>query len=389
MLERTIAVLGGGAAGTAAARTLARRGFDGRVLLIGETGVPPYNRTLVDKGVLTGLLTTEQAALPPVDGVQRLLDTVLDVDTSASTARLASGAEIRFDAAIVATGSRPRRLDSAGPGLTSAVAAGRVRTLHSADDAQTIRGRLAAGPRRVAVLGAGFIGAEAASLLREAGHEVVLIARSRTPLLPILGRTVATHVVGLHREHVATRFGRSVTGFEAHQDQVDLILDDGETIESDLVIVAHGTIPSAPGGVAAGGLTVDDRLRHDRGAAVYAAGGVALHRRHGGPSIRIDHWDDAAAQGVHAARSLLHVFGDGGDPGPYRPSSRYSMRIYGATIAGTGIAVPHGVERTVSEDPLLTVFETPEGVPTGAVGVNAARQVYEWNGLLDPPPPRA
>lgn len=385
MRERTIAVIGGGAAGNAAARTLVDQGVDARILVIGETGVPPYNRTLVDKGLMTGLLVAAQTALAPVAGAERLLDTAVEFDAAKSSISLASGAELRFDAAIVATGSRPRRLDAALPGLGAAVAAGRVTTLHSAHDAEVIRDRLASGPRRVAILGAGLVGAEAASLLHEADHQVTLVARSQVPLIPVLGRTIAEHIADLHREHVSTRFGRTAVAFEPRSGRVDLVLDDGQVVESDLVIVAHGTVASSPGATIAEGLAVDDRLRVGGEPQLYAAGGVALHRFGIGPRLRIDHWDDAAAQGAHAARSLLHDLGAGDDPGPYRPSSRYSVRIHGTSIAGAGIAVPGAVERTASTAPLLTVFETLAGTPTGAVGVGAAREIHEWSSRLDTP----
>ena len=378
MHERTIAIIGGGAAGTAAARTLVEHGFDGRILVIGETGVTPYNRTLVDKGLMTGLLTAEQMALPPVEKTELLLDTVLGFDSAESSIRLASGAELRFDAAIVATGSRPRLLDTALPGLVDAVATGRLTTLHSTRDAEAIRVRLATGPRRVAVLGAGLVGSEAASLLHGAGHEVTLVARSAIPLVPVLGHAVAEHVADLHRQHVMAIFGRAAVAFKPHADQVDVLLDDSRVIESDLVIAAHGTVASAP--ATSEGLVVDDRLRVIGETSVYAAGGVALHR-FGGRRFRIDHWDDAAAQGAHAARSLLHDLG-AADPGPYRPSSRFSARVHGATIAGAGIAAPGAIERTASDAPLVSVFETAAGTPIGAVGVNAARQILDWSGQL-------
>ncbi|MEU5156117.1 NAD(P)/FAD-dependent oxidoreductase [Glycomyces sp. NPDC021274] len=385
MRERTIAIVGGGAAGNAAARTLVGHGFEGRVLIIGETGVAPYNRTLVDKGLMTGLLTAEQTALPPAEGAERLLDTALGFDASGSSVRLASGVEVHFDAAIVATGSRPRLLDTAIPGLAHAVAAGRVTTLHSARDAEAIRDSLSSGPHRVSILGAGLVGSEAASLLREAGHQITLIARARTPLVPVLGRAIAEHVADLHRRHVTTRFGRTAAAFKPRSDRVDMLLDDGEAIESDLVIVAHGTVPSAPAPLAGRGLVVDDRLRLEGEASVYAAGGVAVLPFSDGRRLRIDHWDDAAAQGAHAARSLLHDLGRIGDPGPYGPSSRFSIRTHGTTIAGAGIAVPDAVERTASEEPLITVFETAEGTSTGVVGVNAARQIHGWSTKLHRP----
>ncbi len=382
MRTREVVIIGGGAAGSSAASTLIRLGFDGRVRVIGENGTPPYNRTLVNKGLMTGLLTAEQMALPPTEGADRLLDTVRSLDTARSYVSLDSGDKLRFDAAIIASGSRPRPLAGGLPGLDQAVASGRLVTLHSAHDGRQIRDRLEVGTARITVLGAGLVGSETASLLHRAGHQVTLVARSKVPLAPILGRTVAEYLAALHRDHVSVLFGKTVAAFHHRSEALDIRLNDGTVVESDLAITAHGTVPAPPDmDGSASGIEVDDRLRSTGGAGLYAAGGVALLPM-GAERLRIDHWDDAAAQGAHAARSLLHDLGDGDDPGLYRPRSRYSVNLYGTTVTGIGAAVPGGTERVVSDEPTVTAFETADGEPTGAVGISAAREILAWSAQL-------
>ncbi|WP_051325753.1 FAD-dependent oxidoreductase [Glycomyces tenuis] len=382
MRTREVVIIGGGAAGSSAASTLTRLCFDGRVRVIGENGTPPYNRTLVNKGLMTGLLTDEQMALPPAEGVDRLLDTVRGLDTARSYVSLDSGDKLRFDAAIIATGSRPRPLPDGLPGLGRALTTGRLVTLHSARDGRRVHDRLEAGTARITVLGAGLVGSETASLLHRAGHQVTLVARSQTPLVPTLGQVVAEHVAALHRDHVTALFGRTVAAFHHRSDVLDVHLDDGTVIESDLTITAHGTVPAPPGmGWATPGVEVDDRLRSTADTRLYVAGGVALFPM-GARRFRIDHWDDAAAQGTHVARSLLHDLGDGDDPGPYRPRSRYSVNLYGTTVTGVGTAIPDGTERLVSREPAVTAFANADGEPTGAVGIDATREILAWSAQL-------
>lgn len=241
-------VIGRGAAGTAAATTLSKYDFDGRVVILRKTDVLAYNRTLVNKGLLPGLLTDEQAALPPIDGVEEIADTATDLDQARREIHLGNGGTIGFDAAILATGSTPRLLEAGMSGSATAAASGRFYPLHSARDAHHIRTRIAAEPGRtatVAILGAGLIGAETSSILTDIGVHVALVARSHTPLGALLGEPIAERVTDGHREHVATYFGREITAVGADESAVTVDLDGGDRVRADLVICAHGTNPDA------------------------------------------------------------------------------------------------------------------------------------------------
>ncbi|QVQ51376.1 FAD-dependent oxidoreductase [Spiractinospora alimapuensis] len=385
MSEYRIVVVGAGAAGNAAARTLARAGVDLEVHLVAETDTPPYNRTLVNKGVVAGLIEPDMAALPHPEGATLSHDSAVAIDADRAVVTLESGMVLRFDAAIVATGSAPRRLDPDTPGLAGAVTTGRVHTLHSMTDARRVRDltRSVSGPARIILLGAGLLAAETSALLRQDGHDVTLVARSVLPGATVFGATIAAELAALHREHAATHFGREPRSFAVDDTSVTITLDDGTRIHGDLAVVSMGTVPTAPElPGSADGVAVDDRLRHLALPAIYAAGGVAVHQGVDGTTYRVDHWDDASAQGTHAALALVHDLGWGDDPGPYRPRSGYVSRVYDATLSGAGHVGVGTTERVVAQSPPLAVHERADGVPTGVVGLNAGSEVRAWASRL-------
>ena len=373
MTPRKVVILGAGAAGTSAERVLAASDAV-TVALVGRTGETPYNRTLVNKGVAVGLLTPEQVA---TRGVTVIADTGVAVDTTDQTVQLASGRQLDYDALIVATGSVPRGLDDTVPGVVAATASEALTTLHSLDDAIRVRDLLTSlgRPARVVISGAGLVAAETASLLRERGHEVTLLARSAVPGATVFGPELAQQLAHLHRSHLNTAFGRSVTEIYAERGQLTVALDDGTMLPADLLLVAHGTTPVAPAPWA-GAVGVDETLRTGT-PGVYAAGGVALHHDPLLGSWRIDHWADAAAQGEHAARAVVADLGAGEDPGRYLPRATFTATVHGALIAGAGLTGDHASARTESTDPLM-IIHTADGVPVGVLGIDAAPAVFGW-----------
>ncbi|MGR2752919.1 FAD-dependent oxidoreductase [Agromyces arachidis] len=324
-------IVGAGAAGWSAADTLVRSGWPGRVTIVDPAGAT--NRTLVNKGVLTGLLTGEQLSRPVPAGTELLQEEVESIDED-GTVRLRSGGRLAPAAVVIASGSVPR---PASFEADAGTARSRILPLHSAGDAERVRGLLPQGGGRVVILGAGLVGSETASLLADAGVDVTVIARSPLPLRDQLGPTVASELLRRHRHRIRIRTGRSVARASSRSGEAVIELSDGETLEADVAIVAHSTLPHSPAsGSHRGAITVDARLRTGlRG--VYAAGGVASILAHG-TAIRVDHWDDAAAQGAHAARSILHDLLDGADPGEYRFESGYSSRIHGSMLTAWGVA---------------------------------------------------
>lgn len=380
-----IGILGAGAAGTAAARTLNDSGATLTAELVTTADQPPFNRTLVNKGVAVGLITPEQARLP-LPGTDIVSDTAVGVDTDTGAVRLASGGRRAYDALIIATGSSPRQLDPGIiPGVTEAVGTGKLTALHSLDDACRVRDVIAATPHpaRVIILGAGLLASETASLLHDAGHDTIMVARAALPGVSVFGATIAQTLADEHRAHATTYFGRDIRALSSEGPGITVRLDDGTQITGDLVIVAHGTVPAAPAPWGSSGVPVTSALRHvaPRAVPVYAAGGVARIRDDLIGEYRIDHWGDATAQGAHAARAVLHDLGMGDDPQRYLPVSSYVSRIYGHTIAGIGLAASGGRDRQESADPLLVVREY-NGTPVAAHGINAGAVIRQWKSML-------
>ncbi|MFS2281879.1 NAD(P)/FAD-dependent oxidoreductase [Microbacterium sp. OR21] len=368
-----VLILGAGAAGVAAATALARH-EDIHVTLVGRTHETPYIRMHIT-GVAFGptLPETIHAPLPPVTV---LADTATHLDPISRIVHLASGAQLRYDAVIIATGSRPDTLTPGLPGRHTPAARHQVVTLHSIQDAQQIREHLTrtAGPSRVAIYGGGFTGAETASALHAAGHHVALISRSRIPGRASFGAQIAAHITGIHRGKITTFLGRTITADRDRSPLLGITLDDTTTLSADLLITALGNAPTAPGPFSSG-VPVDDRLR-STAPHVYAAGSTAIHRDDHLGIWRLDHWADAAAQGQHAAAAVLHDRTGAADPGPYRPRSSYTSLIHGTAITGIGYTMTPATEGQ-GPGPGTLVTHTLNGALVGVSGVDAVATVHE------------
>lgn len=379
----SVLIIGGGAAGHACARTLRAEGHPGSITIVdGERG-PAINRTLVDTGVLPGLLTSEQIALPGLEDVEVLKGRAMRLDGRGRAVTLEDGRERRADAIVLACGSAPLL-----PGaLVSGSERVAVHHLHTASDAVRLREALPE-PRgaRVAVLGAGFIGTEVASHYAGAGAEVTLLGRSAVPLRAAVGALVARELAAVHREHVNARFGVPVKAVApgASGEPLIVTMADDRIVEADVVVAALGTRPATAWLGCSDGIPVDDHLRAlGFPSGVYAAGGAALMTLGGARRLRVDHWDSAAAQGTHVARVLLHDLLGATDPGAYLPRSGFILRAYGEVIAARGVLAPGGEELARplgtgnGRTGVVVEFRDVHGVITGVAGFNAGAALID------------
>jgi NADPH-dependent 2,4-dienoyl-CoA reductase/sulfur reductase-like enzyme len=322
---RRVVVAGGGAAGFAAAEMLRRHGFDGAVTIVSADADPPYDRPNCSKEYLAGeapaewMPLRERAWYGDHDVDLRLDTEVSALDLGGRTVELKGGERLAYDALVLATGAEPLR----PPGLDGP----KVHVLRSLRDADAIA-QSAEGARRVAVVGASFIGLEVAASLRHRGLEVVVVGPEETPLEKVMGRELGRWIQALHEQHgVVFHLGRRAQGYADGR----LTLDSGEALAADFVVVGAGVRPRTALAETAGlktdkGVLVDRWLRTEA-AGVYAVGDVARYPDpHTGRAIRVEHWVHAERQGQHAARMLLGDNAPYGDP-PFFWSAHYDTSI--------------------------------------------------------------
>jgi 3-phenylpropionate/trans-cinnamate dioxygenase ferredoxin reductase subunit len=234
----------------------------------------------------------------------RLGTRVTQIDPGAGRVTLADGEQLGFDRLLLATGAAPRRLDIAGSELDG------IYYLRTMADCDRLRGRLDSGGH-VAVIGAGWIGAEVAASARQRGLDVTLIAPESVPLERVLGVEVGGIYRDIHADHgVRLRLGTGVEAFEGTGSVERIRTTGGDPVECDFAVVGVGVVPRVELAEQAGlsqddGILVDASLRTSV-PNVFAAGDAA-RAEHPllGQSIRVEHWSNALEQGPAAARSML------------------------------------------------------------------------------------
>ncbi len=301
-----IIIVGGGAAGFAAADALRRKGFSGTLTLLSADASAPYDRPNLSKDYLAG--TAPEEWIPLKDDAyyrDRAIDLRLDTEAAALDAAKGelitrAGETLAFDALLLATGASPVRIAQPGFDLPN------VHILRSLADARALIAR-AQTSRSAAIVGAGFIGLEAAAALRARGLDVHVIAPDEVPLQRILGLEVGAFVRRLHEDQ-GVRFQLSATAetFDGRR----LTLSTGQHVDADFVILGVGVRPNIQLAAAAGlavnaGVEVDAYLRTSA-PNVFAAGDIARYRdARLGEAIRIEHWVAAQRQGQTAAANML------------------------------------------------------------------------------------
>ena len=301
----SVLMVGAGGAADYAAATLRREGYRGPITLVGrDAEFIPMDRPNLSKDFLSGVAPEgwlpvrdeafyKKHELTLVPGVE-----VTKLEPAAHRVALADGRTLEYGALLLATGAAPIRLDIPGASLPH------VFTLRTLPETRGILERTVKG-RPAVVIGASFIGLEAAASLRARGMDVAVVAPDARPLERILGSELGEFVRALHEEHgVDFHLGRKPASITAR----DVTLDDGTTLDADLVVMGVGVRPVTALAEAAGlkvdkGVVVDEFLRTSA-PDVYAAGDIARYPVAGG-SQRIEHWVVAQQQGQTVARNML------------------------------------------------------------------------------------
>ena len=304
--DRTFVIVGAGAAGAVAAQTLREAGFNGRIVMLDRHNRVPYDRTVLSKYYLSGEQNAEKSPLQSQtfyrqQRIERRTATVVSLDAAQKTLRCADGFELTYDAALLATGAAPLRPDIEGATI------GNVFLLRSRDDADAILAQAERSETAV-VLGASFIGMEVAASLRERGLQVTVVGKEAAPFERQLGAQVGSAFVRLHqRKGVTFRLNQSVRSLQGDAEVKQVVLDSGERLPADLVVIGFGVRPVTGYLTGAelnkdGSVHVDERLKAADG--LYAAGDLARFPYQGQP-IRVEHWRVAQQQGRIAALNML------------------------------------------------------------------------------------
>jgi 3-phenylpropionate/trans-cinnamate dioxygenase ferredoxin reductase subunit len=340
-------IVGGGLAGAIAAETLREDGFDGRITLLGQEPNTPYERPPLSKDYLQGRADRDSIFVHAAPwyaehGVDLSLGTaVTSLDPAARTVTTDTGAQLHYDKLLLATGSRPRRLEVPSADLDG------VYYLRNVEDSERIKIEFARA-KRVVIIGAGWIGLETAAAARAAGLDVTLLVSGDLPLQRVLGLEVAPIFAELHRSHgVDLRYRTTAAELTGRPRGVTgVILSNGTKIDADMVIVGVGVVPrtelAATAGLKVGdGIVVDEHLRTSD-PDIFAAGDIAnAYNPRLGRHIRVEHWANARRQGVVAAKAML-----GQDAVDLRPSYFYTDQ-YDLSMEYTGDIGPAGYDRVI------------------------------------------
>jgi 3-phenylpropionate/trans-cinnamate dioxygenase ferredoxin reductase subunit len=308
--DRTFLIVGGGAAAASAAETLRREGYSGRIVLLTPEPVGPYDRPSLSKDYLSGEAPAKWLPLRGEKFYDRLRielatgSRVVSLDPRSRTLTLADGSSRRGERILLATGCVALRPPVEGIDLPGCY------TLRSLADADALLAGLPASGR-VAVLGASFLGLEAASSLRKRGLEVEVVAPENLPLEQVFGADIGRRLKAEH-EQAGVRFhlGATVLSVQGNGRARYLALSDGSHLEVDAVVVGVGVRPAveylAGSGLAEAGAVPVDARQATAAEGIFAAGDIALViATAGGPPRRVEHWVEAERQGRQAARAML------------------------------------------------------------------------------------
>lgn len=305
-LPESIVIIGGGAAGHAAAETLRQQGYGGAVTLLSADADLPCDRPNLSKNFLAGTAPADWLPLRSADFYQeqkidvRLGTRVSRIDTAQRQLELADGGRLAYGALLLATGAEPVRLVIPGAELAH------VHYLRTQADGEALAGA-AQSARRAVVIGASFIGLEVAASLRARGIEVHVVGRETRLMEKVLGPQVGDHLRALHEKHgVVFHLGIDPRQIDAQA----VTLGNGEQLAADLVVIGIGVRPATALAEQAGlaidrGVVVDAYLQTSV-PGIFAAGDIARWPDAlSAEPIRVEHWVVAARQGQVAARNLL------------------------------------------------------------------------------------
>jgi 3-phenylpropionate/trans-cinnamate dioxygenase ferredoxin reductase subunit len=367
-----VAIIGAGQAGGQAAYSLRLAGFDGAITLIGDEPAPPYQRPPLSKAYLKGELEAERLFLKPLEyyaehGVDLITgNAATAIDLASRQVKLASGPAVGWDRLVIATGARPRKLALPGADLEGVTD---LRTLADVDRLKT----MAAKGARMVVVGAGYIGLEAAAVGAQLGLKVTVLEALPQVLSRVAGASIGAFYARMHREAgTDIRLNARLEAFEGMGRVSGARLVGGEGIPCDLVLIGIGILPNIELAQAAGitcgnGIIVDEQGRSSH-PDVFAAGDCAWRPLvHYGREGRLESVHNAIEGGKIAAAAIL-----GAPPpaleAPWFWSDQFDLKLQTAGIwTGADQQILRGDPQTRS----FAVFYLKEGRVIAVDAVNS------------------
>jgi NADPH-dependent 2,4-dienoyl-CoA reductase/sulfur reductase-like enzyme len=378
----SIVIIGAGQAGGRAAEALRGAGYRGRLAIVGDETMLPYERPPLSKDLLAGRSSCDALLVRDTDyyGAQHidlhLGQPAVAIDREAARVALADGTRLAYDGLLLADGARPRQLAFAPPGE-------RIHYLRTTEDCFRLRAALS-GHASLAVIGAGFIGLEVAATARGLGCPVTVLELASAPLMRAVLPEIGGFFAGLHRGHgVDLRTGISVVGVESTNRGVRIRTGD-ETVTADQLVVGIGIVPNVELAAAAG-LAIEDGILVDEygrtsDPAIFAAGDVA--RRYSpryGRHIRFESWHNAQNSAIAAARNMV------GADAPYDEVPWFWSDQYDVNFQSAGATQGDGeaIRRPGGSGNAFALFLAEEGRLVGVQAVNFQRDMRWARKLIE------
>lgn len=402
-MQQRIVIAGASLGGLRAAEQLRTAGWSGEIVVVGDEPHPPYNRPPLSKATLAAPGSTAEAlaalAFRPkrsaADVRWRLGTAVTSADLAAGSIDVAGGERIGYDGLIIATGLRPARVRAPGPQAGRHV----VRRL---EDTLGLHAALSPGTR-VAVIGAGFIGCEVAATAAALGCRVTLIEGGTGPLERLLGGRLSAGVRGLLLAHgVEARPGVRVTAFSGNGHCTGVLLEDGNELETDVVVEAVGSVPNTEW-LAGNGLDLADGVACDAGLRALTLAGTAMSNvvavgdiarypdaHTDGPPRRVEHWATPTDTAKIAAPVLVAALSGTAVPDIEPPLPAFWTDLFGLRIQGVGsparadaVVVLEGDPSAPAEGTAVGYYRNDRLIGAVTAGLPAQRQLYYRQQVLD------
>jgi NADPH-dependent 2,4-dienoyl-CoA reductase/sulfur reductase-like enzyme len=389
--EQTVVIVGAGLGGLRTAESLRAHGFSGKIHIVGDENLLPYNRPPLSKEALKSDLTHSDLIYrhrESVKDVEWILgEPVTQLHLDRKSVSLADGAELFFDGLVIATGIRPRILPIPGPtkGLY---------TLRNLREAEQLREVLKPN-ENVVIIGSGFIGCELAATATQLGAKVQVVSLDQEPMIMPLGIELGRSMRQRHENNGVTfHMGRTVTQFNGADQITGVTLDNGEVLTTNIVVEAVGSVPNTEwlegNGLDTSNGVLVDKSMHVLGTdlPVVAVGDIARHPNplYLGESLRIEHWNMPTETGKVAGATLAAILAGGSpDPAPFTALPAFWSDQFEFQIQAYGVPGIAGSSKLVFGEftgPCVVEYFDPEGELCGVVGIDTVKELLPYRKQL-------